>query len=92
MNTSKTTHWLVRPASILAASALALTATSCMNTYDAYGRPQQSVDPGVAIAGAAAAGVAGYALANRRESTVHHYHAPAPRYYHPPPRRRYYHY
>ena len=38
--------------------------TSCMTTYDAYGRPVQSVDPGMAVAGAAAAGLVGYAIAN----------------------------
>ena len=37
---------------------------SCMNAYDSRGRPIQAVDPGVAIAGAAAAGVVGYSLAN----------------------------
>ncbi|MBB5349803.1 hypothetical protein HNR46_000024 [Haloferula luteola] len=40
---------------------LSLTAASCMTTYDAYGRPVQSVDPGAATAiavGAAALGVA----------------------------------
>jgi hypothetical protein len=36
--------------------------TGCMTTYDAYGRPVQSVDPALAIAGAAAAGLAGYAI------------------------------
>ena len=39
-------------------------ATSCMTTYDAYGNPQQSVDPGMATAGVVAAGLIGYALAN----------------------------
>ncbi len=43
---------------------------SCMTTYDAYGRPVQSVDPGVAVAGAAAAGMIGYAIAN----DDHHHH------------------
>lgn len=44
--------------------------TSCMTTYDANGYPVQSVDPGVAVAGVAAAGLVGYALANNN----HHYH------------------
>jgi hypothetical protein len=43
---------------------------SCMTTYDAYGRPVQSVDPGMAVAGAAAAGVLGYAIANNND---HHH-------------------
>lgn len=42
-----------------------------MTTYDANGNPVQSVDPGVAIAGAAAAGVLGYAIANNND---HHHH------------------
>ncbi|MFT3990814.1 MAG: hypothetical protein QM680_05335 [Luteolibacter sp.] len=63
--------------------AVAITGTSCMTTYDAYGRPVQTVDPGVAIAGAAAAGVLGYAIANDN----HHHHGyrggyDRPRYYH----------
>lgn len=37
---------------------------SCMNAYDSRGRSIQAVDPRVAIAGAAAAGVVGYSLAN----------------------------
>lgn len=37
---------------------------SCTTTYDAYGRPQQSVDPAVAVAGMVAAGAIGYAIAN----------------------------
>lgn len=44
---------------------------SCMTTYDAYGRPVQSVDPGLAVAGAAAAGVLGYAIANNNENHHH---------------------
>jgi hypothetical protein len=35
---------------------------SCMNTYDSYGHPVQSVDPGAAVGAAALAGVAGYAI------------------------------
>lgn len=42
-----------------------------MTTYDAYGRPVQSVDPGLAVAGVAAAGLIGYAAANNRS---HHHH------------------
>jgi hypothetical protein len=37
---------------------------SCMTTYDAYGRPVETVDPGLAVAGIAAAGLIGYAAAN----------------------------
>jgi len=55
---------------------------SCMNTYDAYGRPVQSVDPGLALAGVAAAGIVGYAIAN--ENNDHHhggYYGPRRAYY-----------
>jgi hypothetical protein len=57
----------VRLTALLA--CVALTA-SCTTTYDAYGSPRQSVDPGVALMGVAAAGLVGYALANDNDS--HH--------------------
>ncbi len=41
----------------------------CMTTYDANGRPMQTVDPGLAVAGVAAAGLIGYAAGNN-----HHHH------------------
>ncbi len=44
---------------------------SCMTTYDAYGRPVQTVDPGLAVAGVAAAGLIGYAAGNNNN---HHHH------------------
>lgn len=59
----------------LAALLFAVVATtSCMTTYDAYGRPVQSVDPAMAVAGAAAAGVLGYAIANDHDDHHHHHH------------------
>lgn len=64
----------------LASAAVALGGVSCMTTYDAYGRPVQSVDPGAAAAGIAAAGVLGYALANDHNHH-HHYHG---HYHHRP--------
>jgi hypothetical protein len=51
----------------------ALSSVSCMTTYDSYGRPMQTVDPGLAIAGVAAAGVLGYALANDNDNGHRHY-------------------
>lgn len=36
----------------------------CTTSYDRYGRPIQTVDPGVALVGVAAAGIIGYAIAN----------------------------
>jgi len=73
---------------LLKATALlvALAGTSCMTTYDAYGRPVQSVDPGAAAVGIAAAGLAGYAIGQNNEHR-HHYHG----YYYPRPYHRHYH-
>ena len=47
---------------------------SCMTTYDSAGRPVQSVDPALAVAGVAAAGLVGYALANDNGGGHHHGH------------------
>ena len=54
-------------------------ATSCMTTYDANGNPVQSVDPGLAVAGVAAAGLIGYAAGNNNDH--HDYYYGGPRYY-----------
>ena len=53
---------------LVLAGALALSSTNCTTTYDVYGNPRQSVDPGTAVAGAAAVGVLGYALARNRSN------------------------
>jgi hypothetical protein len=58
----------------LVATTCAFGGIGCMTTYDAYGRPVQSVDPGAAAVGIAAAGVLGYALANDHNHSHHHYH------------------
>jgi hypothetical protein len=51
----------------------ALGSVSCMTTYDQYGRPMQTVDPAVAVAGAAAAGLIAYSIAdNRNDRRRHH--------------------
>lgn len=65
-------------------SALVLTSVGCMTTYDAYGRPVQSVDPGVAVAGMAAAGLVGAAIANNNNHHHHGYYGGG--YYYAPPR------
>jgi len=55
---------------------------SCMTTYDSAGRPVQSVDPAMAVAGAAAAGLVGYSLANNRNDRHYrHYHGRTHRNY-----------
>lgn len=75
----RTNTRILRWATIL---SLAVGSVSCMTTYDSTGRPVQSVDPAVAVAGAAAAGLVGYALANDRdERHYHHYHG-RPHYHH----------
>lgn len=56
--------WFFRIAGLISVAVMAVSSVSCMTTYDAYGRPQASVDPGLAVAGVAAAGLIGYALAS----------------------------
>jgi hypothetical protein len=58
--------------------ACAASSVSCITTYDAYGRPVQSVDPALAVAGVAAAGILGYAVANNNSN---HYHGGGGYYY-----------
>lgn len=71
MKTSSLFRWIAFSALV----AGAVVSTSCMTTYDEYGRPVQSVDPGAAVASAAAAGIIGYALANDDNDHLHHgYH------------------
>ena len=59
-------------ATLVTAGALALASTSCMTTYDAYGRPVQSVDPGAAAAGAVAAGALGYAIGQHNDDRYYY--------------------
>lgn len=59
---------------LILAGAIALVSTNCTTTYDAYGNPRNSVDPGTAVAGAAAAGVLGYAIANKRDRNKNYHH------------------
>lgn len=51
---------------------------SCMTTYDANGRPVQTVDPGAAAVGVLAAGAVGYAIGQNNEPRYYY-----PRYHHP---------
>ena len=60
----KTNPFLLRLTTWFAVLACVGSSVSCMTTYDAYGRPVESVDPGLAVAGIAAAGLIGYAAAN----------------------------
>jgi len=65
---------LLRTVALVSLLSFAVTGVSCMTTYDAYGRPVQSVDPGAAVAGVAAAGVLGYALGRDRDNYNNHRH------------------
>lgn len=78
-------HYEIMKTTFLKFAAIALIpalSVSCMTTYDAYGNPVQSVDPGAATAiavGAAALGVA--AGRQYRGRDVYYYHG-RPAYYH----------
>ncbi|MGC4015011.1 MAG: hypothetical protein QM755_10935 [Luteolibacter sp.] len=65
----------------VAVAVVGMTASSCTTTYDAYGNPQQSVDP---LAAAAVAGVAGYAIGQNNSPKYYYYGRPGwgPRPYH----------
>lgn len=58
--------------------AFGASSVGCVTTYDPYGRPVQTVDPAVAVAGVAAAGLIGYAIGDSRGHS--HYSGG---YYHP---------
>lgn len=78
------TYFVISRFSTVLALLLAIgTSMSCMTTYDSAGRPVQSVDPAVAVAGAAAAGLIGYAIANDNYHHHHHggYYRPYGRHY-----------
>lgn len=60
---------------IAAASSMtiALGLISCTTTYDAAGRPVQSVDPGAAAVGVVGAGLLGAAIASNNKSRHRHH-------------------
>jgi hypothetical protein len=62
---------LMRLAAFSLITAAIGSSVSCMTTYDSAGRPVQSVDPALAVAGVAAAGLIGYAAA---DDNHHHHH------------------
>jgi len=62
---------IVRSFKLTALSILASAGVACTNTYDSAGRPVQSVDPGAAVAGAAAAGILGYAIGKNNDNNDH---------------------
>ena len=79
---------VLRLSAVAAVVAMVGGSVSCMTTYDSAGYPVQSVDPALAIAGVAAAGIAGYAIANNNNN-YNGYHGGGG-YYCPPPQRVYY--
>lgn len=68
----KTNSILSRLLQVTAVLAMIGSSTSCVTTYDAAGRPVQTVDPGLAVAGIAAAGVLGYEIGH--DNHHNHYH------------------
>ena len=63
---------------IVLAGLVGCLGVSCTTAYDYYGQPQQVVDPGVAIAVAAAVGLLAYGLGNSGDDHYRHSH---PRHY-----------
>lgn len=70
----KTKSILFRLSQTAALLVIAGAGTSCMTTYDSAGRPIHSVDPGLAVAGVAAAGLVGYAIGQNNENHHSHYY------------------
>ena len=64
---------------LTAAAALsALLLSNCVQTYDSYGRPVQTVDPGAALVGAAVIGAIVYSAGNNnshRYRSNYRYHS-----------------
>jgi hypothetical protein len=57
----------------IAVWALTGSSLSCMTTYDKNGRSMATVDPALAVAGVAAAGLIGYAAANHHHGNNYYY-------------------
>ncbi len=60
----------------VASIASALLLSNCVTSYDQYGRPIQTVDPGAAAVGALVIGAAAYAIGENNRS-----HRPSRGYY-----------
>ncbi len=73
---------IIRSSAAVVILLIAATGSSCTTTYDAYGRPVQSVDPGAAAAGAVAAGALGSAIGQNNDRD-HHYYGYRRPYYRP---------
>jgi hypothetical protein len=75
---------------LVLATSMASMAVGCTTAYDAYGRPRTVVEPGVAVLGAAAAGLAGYAIGNNRHDSHRRHYARHRGYHHNRHHRSYY--
>lgn len=62
--------------------ALAISSVACHTSYDAYGNPRQAVDPGLAVAGVAAAGMLAYAIGRESNDGYHQGYYPRQSYDH----------
>lgn len=67
------TKILLRVSGALSCALLIFSSTSCMTTYDAAGRPVQTVDPAMAAAGVVAAGLVGYAISENNNHNHGYY-------------------
>jgi hypothetical protein len=74
MKTPKLISRIVRIPILTALSVLISAGVACTTTYDSAGRQVQSVDPGAAVAGAAAAGILGYAIGNSNDNSNRQYY------------------
>jgi hypothetical protein len=72
MKTQNTISRTIRGTTLTALLISIFAGVGCMTTYDSAGRPVQSVDPGAAVAGAAAAGILGYAIGSNNNNDHHH--------------------
>lgn len=59
---------IVRGSIMASLSILVSAGVACTTNYDSSGRQVQSVDPGAAVAGAAAAGIVGYAIGRNNDN------------------------
>lgn len=74
MNQETNISGIARSTGLAAIFVLISTGVACTTAYDSSGRQVQSVDPGAAVAGAAAAGIIGYAIGrNNSDDNYRHY-------------------
>jgi hypothetical protein len=62
---------IIRSSALITLSILICAGGACTTTYDSSGRQVQTVDPGAAVAGVAAAGILGYAIGKNNDNNHH---------------------